>query len=142
MHDIYTVIPRWDYCFVRFLEEGIDGRFVCSSLSPQVFYPFAILIAYQLFRSLYFFLKRDVSSVEILRLNTEEFWRARFVFRFYFVRPLSFLFYIRSPSIAPPPFSVYQYELFEEAFLIYTKCGKKAEGEEKTALYVSAAEVC
>ncbi|CAM9388478.1 unnamed protein product [Ascophyllum nodosum] len=34
-----------------------------------------------------------------------------------------------------------QYELFEEAFLIYTKCGKKAEGEEKTSMHVSAAEV-
>ena len=35
----------------------------------------------------------------------------------------------------------FQYELFEEAFLIYTKCGKKAEGEEKTSMHVSAAEV-
>ncbi|CAB1109928.1 unnamed protein product [Ectocarpus sp. CCAP 1310/34] len=34
-----------------------------------------------------------------------------------------------------------QYELFEEALLIYTKCGKKSEGEEKTAMHVSAAEV-
>lgn len=34
-----------------------------------------------------------------------------------------------------------QYELFEEALLIYTKCGKKSEGEEKTAMHVSAVEV-
>ncbi|CAM9371246.1 unnamed protein product, partial [Choristocarpus tenellus] len=34
-----------------------------------------------------------------------------------------------------------QYELYEEAFLIYTKCGKKVEGEEKTAMHVCAAEV-
>lgn len=34
-----------------------------------------------------------------------------------------------------------QYELFEEALLIYTKCGKKTEGEERTAMHVSAAEV-
>ncbi|CAN0493952.1 unnamed protein product, partial [Hapterophycus canaliculatus] len=34
-----------------------------------------------------------------------------------------------------------QYELFEEALLIYTKCGKKSEGEERTAMHVSAAEV-
>lgn len=34
-----------------------------------------------------------------------------------------------------------QYELFEEAFLIYTKVGKKSEGETKTAMHVCAAEV-
>ncbi|CAM9468946.1 unnamed protein product [Discosporangium mesarthrocarpum] len=34
-----------------------------------------------------------------------------------------------------------QYELFEEAFLIYTKCGKKTEGEEKTRMHVCATEV-
>lgn len=38
-------------------------------------------------------------------------------------------------------FDDHQYELFEEALLIYTKCGKKSEGEEKTAMHVSAAEV-
>ncbi|CAM9577248.1 unnamed protein product [Chrysoparadoxa australica] len=35
-----------------------------------------------------------------------------------------------------------QYELFEEAFVIYTKFGKKADtGEEKTSMHVCAAEV-